>query len=199
MGRLRGGARADEVFEHPFSAARDDDDGAGGPVDEPARDAAEQHAAERAVAARAADEQVDVVAELLKRGHRAVHEHFDVRSHRRLHAVDGASQSGLRPLTHVRQVRLDVVGLHEAGRAPGDGVHRGGGVQVRVARGGKRGGGSQGLVALLAVVEGDADAIDAAHPLREPGGRDGDRAARAVQKPVRGGADCDLPGDAAMG
>ena len=46
--------------------ARHDDERAGGAADELARDAAEQHAAHRAVAARAAHQQVDLV--LVERG-----------------------------------------------------------------------------------------------------------------------------------
>src|SRR4051794_9773133 len=65
----------DESLERRLRAARHDDHGAGGPVDEPARDAAAHDAPERSVAAGPADEHVDVVAELLERCGRAAHEH----------------------------------------------------------------------------------------------------------------------------
>src|SRR4051812_16864260 len=63
MDDLRGGGGCHERVDRGPGSARDDDDRACGTVDQAARYAAEQHAPERPMAARAADEHVDVLAE----------------------------------------------------------------------------------------------------------------------------------------
>src|SRR5215208_5180178 len=138
MSGLHGPCGAGERLELPLGPARHDDHGAGGAVDEPPRHAAEEHAAERAVAARAADEQVDVMAELLERRHRAVDQHLLVRRHGWEYATERAPQAQPGPRAELVEVCVDVIRMYQAGGAPGDGFDRRRGVELGATGSGER-------------------------------------------------------------
>ena len=169
---------------------------------EPARDAAEQHAAERAVAARAADEQVDVVAELLERGDGVL---FTSTSqcgrHRRLEAVERRRAAVPRP------ARGDAVEVGVARRRAARGSWRSTRSARPRSRRAARAPHADASAAAARSASWPSSLSTKAAPMRsmprmrsaKPSRRDRDRARRAVQQPVGGASERDAARDAVVG
>ena len=202
-GRRPGGlGLGEELLERGLYAAGQDDHGAPGLARDAPGDAAEHHRAERAVTARAANEQIEPLRQLDEHLGGVTDERVDLRRHAFAELGHGCAQPLLR-----LDARLTLDGGEVLARPHG---RAGLGLQVerrprlhdgehaqRRARGPRQGVRSaQRLAGLLAVVVGDADCRDRAASVPCPR-HDRNRAGRAGQQARSRRAGDDLPQRAA--